>query len=310
MAKNNVAISTAWNIDTRKNIREALAVIKKLGFRSIEAGYNFREERLEELIAASIDEGIEILTVHNFCPLPYEQNWGRFYTDLYRLSSPDASERMDAVDATRKTIDIANSIGAKAVIIHAGTVDIDNKYVKELFQLYKEGKRGSDEYELCLDRLIAERKAYKEPFMDAVIKSLDAITEHAIGCNIKIGLENRYYPNEIPNLDEAEYLLDIFGKKNLVYWHDVGHAAVQERLGINSQSEYLVRLKSFKDYLYGFHIHDVKGLSLNDHLAPFYGDIDFSEILHYMKGDVIKVIEAHQPATEAQVKQALTRLSQ
>ena len=306
MKLNQVAISTIWNIDVRNNIKDALIQIKKLGFSSIEVAYNLREIRLEELIAATIDLGIQVVSVHNFCPVPVQENWGRFFTDYYRLSSPNKSERQQAIDATKMTIDIANSIGAKAVVIHAGTIEMDNKYIKGLFQLYKQGKRATSEYEFQLEQFNANRFSSKDTYMDAVVKSFEEIVPHAAGCNIKLGMENRYYPNEIPDINEAEYLLDIFGKKGLVYWHDTGHADVQGKLGIEMPETYLSRFKDFKDYLYGCHIHDVKGV--DDHLPPFTGEIDFVKMKPYLESCTVKVIEAHQPATPEQIKSAVDKL--
>ena len=139
--------------------------------------------------------------------------------------------------------------------------------------------------------------------MKSVVASLKEVLAYAGSTGVKIGLETRYYPQEIPNIEETEYLLNLFKDKGLVYWHDIGHAEVNERLGIAAHNDYL---KKFAEYLQGIHFHDLRGI--DDHLAPFVGDFDFSKIAPYIQNNLIKVIEAHPPATRRQIKEAARRL--
>jgi predicted esterase len=50
--------------------------------------------------------------------------------------------------------------------------------------------------------------------------------------NVKIGMETRLGIEDIPNEEEAEEILTRFGADTILYWHDVGHAAVKEVLGL------------------------------------------------------------------------------
>ncbi|MEI8350444.1 MAG: sugar phosphate isomerase/epimerase family protein [Candidatus Omnitrophota bacterium] len=299
-----LAISTTWKYNPHTILKGFLAEIKDLGLDSIEVGYDFTPERLDELASLLANFAIKIASVHNFCPLSGENLFKRFYTDYYRLSSLNEDERSLAVLATKKTIDTALRLGARIVVIHAGVVEIDRSYTRNILSMYRDGKAGTKEYENAKEELLRVRDIKKVAYVGAVIRSLEEILAYAKMYQIKIGLECRYYPEEIPNLEEADYLLKMFSSGGLVYWHDMGHAQVQENLGFVSHLAYLERLSG---YLYGFHVHDVQGL--HDHMAPFTGMIDMDRIMAYMKPDTLRVIEAHPPASIQEIKNALVRLS-
>ena len=304
MNQDCLAISTAWNSDVHSDIEIMLSEIKEVGFNTIEIGYNFTPRRLKKLIPLLNSMGIRVVSVHNFCPLPSEVRLNRSYTDYYRLSSLDEKERKKAVDYTKKSIDTACLVSCQALIIHAGTVELKNDYVRVLLKLYNKGEFESKEYLEVKQRLLAARQAKRTEYLESVARSFKEILPYACSAGVKIGLENRYYPNEIPNIEEAEYLISLFKDKGLAYWHDVGHAEVNERLGIAPHNDYLRR---FADCILGIHLHDLKGI--DDHLAPFSGDFDWSLIADFMREGLIKVIEAHPPATPQQIKNAIERFS-
>jgi len=298
-----LAISTTWNFNPHSDITETLSQIKEVGFDAIEIGYNFTSERLEELISLLDRMRIKVVSMHNFCPLPPEIRLNRFATDYYRLSSTNEAERRKAVDYTKKTIDAACLISCQVVIIHAGTVELKRDFVGTLLKLYNKGKFGSKEYRKAKERLLAARQAKKIVYLESATRSLEEVLSYAYSAGVKIGLETRYYPNEIPDIEEIGYLLSLFKDKGLFYWHDIGHAEVSERLGITAHDDYLMR---FADCMLGMHFHDLKGI--DDHMAPFSGDFDFSKITPYLREGLIRVIEAHPPATPQQIRESIKRL--
>lgn len=302
---NMFAISTSWKSNLHYNVKGILGAIKATGINAIEVGYNFKVERFEELVLLINELGIKVVSVHNFCPMPAGSIPGRLAPcDYYRLSSQDDTERCKAVDYTKRSIDSAVKLSAKALVIHSGTIDIDRAYVKNLLGLYNSGASGTREYNILKEELLRIREARKKPYLDATVKSLEEITAFAFGSGMKVGIENRYYPNEIPNIGEIDHLLKLFSTKGAVYWHDTGHAEVSEKLGIALHAEYLNR---FKDHLFGIHIHDLKGIK--DHLAPFSGELDFSKIIPYIKDNLLNVIEAHPPATAEQLQESIKRFN-
>lgn len=297
-----IAISTTWNYSQNCDLRQMFSAIDRLGVNAVELGYNFTSDRLKETTVLLSDLKIGVTSVHNFCPLPEQNIFHRFFTNYYFLSSLVESERECAVKHTKKTIDTAALLAAKIVIIHAGAIEMDTVCIKNLINLYNQGKINSPEAIGLRDDILKLRESQKEPYLNSVIKSLEEITQYAKEKGVKIGLENRYYPNEIPNNEEAGIFLEKFNKNGLVYWHDTGHAVAQERLGIIKENSLL---ENFSSYLFGFHLHGIKGLK--DHLSPLGGDYDFSRLSEYLKrNDLLKVIESHQPASLDELRQAIS----
>jgi len=298
-----IALSTSWYSIDRFDVRKMLTEIKLTGVDAIEIGYNFTRSQLDELQKLLPEFGLKVLSVHNFSPSP-DPVRGRFFTDLYRISSLDEQERRLSVDYTKHTIDTACRFGAQAVVVHAGTVETVTEQSKTLIRLCHDMKQQDEAYKKVLQDFISLREREKVPYIEAAMKSLREIMDHAFQSGIKIGVETRYYPNEIPNFEEIGFFLQAFYDKGLRYWHDAGHAEVNHRLGLSSHVAYL---KSYGDYLQGMHLHDV--IELHDHLAPFTGTIEYSFILPYLKPNVFKVIEAHSPASVDQIKKAVEFLS-
>ena len=133
---------------------------------------------------------------------------------------------------------------------------------------------------------------------------MDEIIPYARQKKIKIGLETRYYPTEIPNFPEIGELLQRYDSSVMGFWHDVGHGEVNVRLGIvQNHRDYF---DHYADRLIGLHIHGVLGLK--DHQAPFTGDFDLNPILPYLKKGVIRVIESHSSVSSQEIRDAVGKL--
>lgn len=298
-----IAISTAWNSRKYLNVKEVLQEIKGAGFVSIEISHHFTSERFEELIKWSNALAVKIVSIHNFCPLPSKPRSNRSTSDYYRLSSLDEDERTKAVEYTKKTIDTAKKFSVEAVVVHAGTVELRKDYGREMIELCKSGNGNSRAFSELQRKFITERENKKPQHLEAAAKSLEEILDYAFKAKVKIGLETRYYPEEIPNFEEIGYFLKLFGDKGLFYWHDVGHAEASERLGFTQHVRFL---KEFSGRMIGMHIHDIIGFK--DHLAPFTGELDYSKIAPYLTNDLIKVIEVNSQAMACDLEAALARI--
>ncbi len=298
-----IALSSSWYSLRSPEVKKMLPAIKDTGITALEVGYNFSAAQLRELRSLIPESGMQVVSVHNFCPAP-DKVPGRFFTDYYRISSLDAHERAKAVEYTKRSIDTARAFSAAAVVLHAGTVELSADYMKTLMKLYAQGNYSSEEFIRVRAQLREERARKKPAHLDATLKSLEEILSYARDCRVAIGLETRYYPQEIPDFEEIGYLLRLFSDKGLRYWHDAGHAEVNARLGFSSHQEYFTRYGSS---LIGIHLHDVVGLQ--DHLAPFTGTLDYRMIHPYLTPELITVIEAHPPASVAQIKKAVALLT-
>ncbi|MBU1871850.1 MAG: sugar phosphate isomerase/epimerase, partial [Candidatus Omnitrophica bacterium] len=170
-----LAISTAWKSGLLADTKEMLLQIKEVGLDAIELGYNLREEKLEEVISLLPGLGIKVASVHNFCPLPSVSRPGRFATDYYRLSSLNERERKKAVECTKATIDTASRVSCGIIVMHAGTVEFSRSYIRKLIDLYNQGKHGSRAFLRLKEKILSERKARKEPYLQSLIKSLEQV---------------------------------------------------------------------------------------------------------------------------------------
>lgn len=280
-----------------------LKQVKDLGINAVELSYKLSVAQLNEIEEGIKELDMHVSSIHNFCPSPNDEISPRHLSNYYRLSSTDEHERQQAIKWTNIAVDTAQRVGAKVVVIHAGTLDFEDERSPELFKLYVDGQKDTDAFRDERQRILTVRQEKKGPYIQALEKSLDEVVAHARSKNIKIGLETRYYPIEIPNFEEVGFFLKKFDADVMGYWHDVGHAEMNDRLGITSHLDFL---ETYKDRLIGVHIHGIKGR--RDHLAPFEGEMDLNKFLPYFKPNIIRVIESKPFASEELIKAAVGKL--
>jgi len=298
-----LAISTSWMGKVENGVEPWLTQVKDLGFDAIELSYKVTHEQLAEIQGLLGKIGLKVTSIHNFCPTPNDEPSPRHLSNYYRLSSTDEEERQKAVKWTKIAVDTAKSTGATVVVIHAGTLDFEDERSPELFKLFVDGQRDTEAFAQEKARILGLREEKKGPYLEALEKSLYELVEHAKAQQVKIGLETRYYPIEIPNFEEIGHFLNMFDASVMGYWHDFGHAEITSRLGIREHKDFL---ETYKERLIGVHIHGMKGR--RDHMAPFEGDMDFEPFLPYLDLDIIKVVESKPFASLDMMKAAVKRL--
>ena len=284
-----LGISTCWWVNRISRGEEIVSETLGLGLKGIELDYRISNAILEDMVPR-LKRELTVLSIHNFLPMPEGINPDKASGDLFLLSSPDRDERSKAVRYSIRTIEYAHELGARAVVFHLGRVDMPNPAI-DFFRLYR-GKRIGEKEGLAFikeQRLI--RQASKRKNMDAVLLSLEGLNREAEKRGIFLGIENRYHFHEIPDLEEIGLILRRFKGGNIRYWHDVGHAKVQENMGISSQRKLL---EAYGEDMIGIHLHDVRGL--DDHLAPGQGEVDYNQIKPFIKPSTIPVLEVHRKA--------------
>jgi sugar phosphate isomerase/epimerase len=297
-----LTISTLW-MKPDSDIENWLVQVKNMGVDGIELGHGLKRPRFEEMIGQLEKHKIKVFSLHNFCPIPDDGPSSRHPSNCFRMSSPEEYERQQAVKWTKNTVDSAVRVGAKAVVIHTGCLDFEDERSPKLFELWKAGKKDSQEYKKELERILQLRNEKKAPYIEASEKSLKEVLDYSQVKKIQIGLETRYYPLEIPNFEEIEHFLNLYYDQGLGYWHDTGHAEVTDRLGITPHLKFL---ETYQDRMIGAHIHGIEGT--RDHKAPFDGDLDLKKLLHFFKDDMVRVVEPKISATAEQVQSAISRL--
>lgn len=297
-----LSVSTSW-MGENWDIKSWLAQVKELGFDAVEMSYKLTERHIKEAEPALKDLRLKVSSIHNFCPIPNDGPSTRHVSNYYRLSSVDEQERQLAVKWTNIAVDTAEHLGAGVVVIHAGTLDFEDERSPKLYELYNGRRKDTAVYREEKERILQFREEKKRPYIAALEQSLTEIVGYSQKRNVKIGLETRYYPIEIPNFEEIGYFLGLFDENVLGYWHDVGHAEVNERLGIRPHKDFL---ETYQKRLIGVHLHGIKGTK--DHFAPFDGDMDLRQYLPYFGPDVIRVVESKPVASDALMRVAVFEL--
>ena len=286
-----VSLSTMWAKGRFSHMAEFATKAKGLGFTHIEANASISPQMLSELLKAAVP----ISSIHSPCPAVISSR-GIPISSL-SLSSLDESERMEAVSFAKKTIDLAASVRARAIVLHMGEVSIDLGLQKRLYKLCDEGHTQTKEYSQAKEELVYQRISQAPPYLDAARKSLRELSQYSQQKGIMLGLETRFHLNEIPNMDEMAELLNEVSESLVGYWHDVGHAEVQQQLGFSLHEEWLSR---FRDRMVGIHLHDILGIS--DHHAPGKGDMNWEMVAKYLPPGIVKVCEIGEWNDEEQMQ--------
>ncbi len=271
------------------------------GFRSVELGYDLTLDLVEGVQRCVKGGDIEVASVHNYCPVPMGAPMG--HPELFDLSSPDHKMRASAVRHTTKTIEFAGGLGAKAVVLHCGYVDMTN-FTAKLIELARNGKMYGNRFEKMKTKLILKRGKGADRRIDLLKRSLEDLLPEAEKNGVRICPENLPLWESVPSEMEMSQLIEEFNSPFLGYWHDIGHGQIRQDLGFTSQTTWVDRLKPA-----GFHIHDVDN-DFHDHLMPARGKVDFSAFKEAANSGSLLVLEPSPGTPVEHLKDAAKHLEQ
>jgi sugar phosphate isomerase/epimerase len=298
-----IGLSTAWTSFDARTGGELINPIVDLGFGAVELEYRITGKLFQEILPRIRAHEIRILSIHNYFPVPEILSPEQASGDCFSLSSLDREEREKGIYYTCRTIERAHDLEARAVVLHLGRVETDLPR-NRLQQIYRDGEWDAKGAEL-LRQEQEERRQLRDSHLDALLFSIDKIVKQAEQLGVVVGIENRYYLREMPDKEEIGIILDQFRGGPIGYWHDTGHAAVFETLGILKHEELL---KAYAPYMVGIHLHDCQGI--DDHKPPGKGEIAFEMVKKYIPEQAIKIMEIHPPATSREILDGLAFLKE
>ncbi|MCP2604713.1 sugar phosphate isomerase/epimerase [Candidatus Aminicenantes bacterium AH-873-B07] len=292
-----ISFSTSWFRLNEYTPEKLIKKLIELEVDVIELQYNIPIDFWKGFWPLLKKEGIRVSSIHNFFPIPeiLEKGSG----DAFLLTSLDENELKLALKYSSHSIKIASEIEAPIVIFHTGNVPVSDKKKDLFFRFFDEGKK--DKAKRLLDDLMEERKRNSKLYFDRLLTALEHLIRVAERESVKIGIENRYFPNEIPLPEELADIFKKFSGAPLRYWHDFGHAHHLEILGLVPHREWL---EKFRESLVGLHLHDAR--ERDDHLAPGIGEINFYELLKLLPKNkkIIKVVEVHPKVKEKELSES------
>ncbi len=280
-----LAISTSWQSGGSATAEGMLAALKDLDISGIELSYRISEGFYQDMKNPLRRSGLKVVSVHNYFPIPSARSDSKGSGDLFLLSSSDNEERQNAIRFTIRSIEHAGELGAAAVVLHCGLVQM-NPEMQVLYRFFNSHRLDSKEAQTFIREKLAERDRHQPEHLENLLYSLDRLLPVAEKQGVLLGLENRYHYHELPGLDDFGEIFTRFEGAPIGYWHDTGHAHANETLGLIPRQSLL---QSYAGQIIGVHLHDAIGL--DDHIPPGSGEIDFKGLTSFLKTDTIKVIE-------------------
>lgn len=279
-----------------------LQEIRALGFEYAELSHGIRITLVPGILRA-VEEGvIRISSTHNFCPLP--TGVVQAAPNLFEPSSREHREHDQWLRHTKRTIDFAAQMKARAVVCHLGSVTFfwfnPARSVRNHLRDHPGAGRTPDDtaYHALLKKSLARVRKRLPPFWTQVKASVTEILEHTRQKGMKLGFENRERLEELPlDADHEELLAGFPADAPIGYWHDTGHADLKESMGLLHHRPHLEKLAA---RTIGFHLHDVNAQG-NDHQPIGAGHIDFKMVSSFWRPEHLLTLEFGPRVTAEEV---------
>lgn len=297
-----ISLSTSFAAGRFDDGEALVEALKAFGVPGIELEYRITEKMFHQMRPALKSGRLSVTSVHNFFPHPAAFARLAPSGDLFSLADTDRERRRLAVAWTQRTIEHANDLEARFVVLHGGRVEITSD-LEALHGFLRSGAMETEAAQAFLSTQIDRRDRAKGPHMDALCFSLDRLLETAQRNGVGLALENRFHLHELPGPGDFQFFFEEFRGAPLGYWHDTGHAHAAHRLTLLPPGELPPECG---DHLMGVHLHDAQGL--DDHLPPGSGEIDFASLKDLVRDDTPLVMELRPGTTNEAVQNGLNHL--
>lgn len=281
-----------------------------MGFEYVELSHGIRITLVPGILKALHDGIIKVSSTHNFCPLPA----GMMHAapNLFEASAPAAHghEHEQWLRHTRRTLDFAAQVQARAVVLHLGSVRFfwlnPGRRLRNFAYDYPTAAMPTDpRYQKLLAKASARLRKRRPAFWAQTKRSVEEILPYAAEKGVRLGFENRERFEELPaDADFPELLSSVSRPEQAGYWHDSGHAELKERMGVTTQRRLL---EENAGRLIGFHLHDVDADG-HDHQAIGKGRVDFKMVRQFWEPHHLLVLELNSRVDAAEVRESRERI--
>jgi sugar phosphate isomerase/epimerase len=279
-----------------------------LGFRHVELSHGIRITLVPGILKG-LEEGlVEVTSTHNFCPLP--TGVVQAAPNLFEPSVQEFREHDQWLRHTKRSIDFASQIKAKALVCHLGSVTFFWFNPARPIRTYlhehpNAGREDDPTYQNLLKKSLAKLRKRMGPFWKQTQASVNEILDYAAQKNVKLAFENREKFEELPLDDDyLDFLNGLPPNAPAGYWHDTGHADIKEGMGLLNHRGHLEKMSP---RLLGFHLHDVSATG-QDHQAVGSGHIDFAMVSSFWKPHHLLTLELSPRITPEEVASSKVRI--
>lgn len=285
-----------------------LREIAALGFTHAELSHGIRLTLVPGILRAVEERVVQISSTHNFCPLP--TGIVQAAPNLFQPSARARGEREQWVRHTRRSIEFAAKVGARALVCHLGSVGFfwlnPARKIRAYLREKPDAGRTADDtaYRALLEKALAKLRRAMPPYFAQVQASLTEVAEMARTQGVRLGFENREKFEELPlDADFATFLSCFPADAPFGYWHDTGHADLKESMGLLRHREHLAALAP---RLLGWHLHDVS--AGKDHQAIGAGRIDFKMVSECWRPEHLLTLEFSPRVNVDEVRASKARI--
>ena len=305
------ALSTNWCNQRIESGEEIADLALRMGFDALELGFNTSAFQIEGFKKRLGD--ISVGSVHAYAPLPISAPCGS--PELYSLASANENERALARLYLTKTVEMASSLGADTVVLHAGRISLSSFFEKRMSSGFLHSKLSDMEYDVtrapylkALGRAISRRKKRAEKVFEIFKAELEAFMPVLLKNGIVLALENLPYLEGFPDERESAALIAHFKDAPVKAWFDTGHHHIRMKHGwVDAEAQRIVDELSANGYIRGMHLNDVKDY-FDDHLEPGGGSVDFAALSSMAKNVRHIVFEPKSHVSEEALSNSLANL--
>ena len=250
----------------------------ELGFDGLELGFHTTMQQVKGF-RVRLDV-MPVGSVHAFCPVPISAPEG--YPELYQLASFDDEMRAMARIHVKRNVEFAASMGAGAVVLHAGRV-LCRGFLKSR-ELKRREKRG-------------------KKLVDVFRKELEQVVPVLEKNKVTLGLENLPYLEGFPAEWEMQDLVGDWVKP----WLDTGHDFVRRVQGWRDLPAPVAEAATVREIQpVGLHVNDSQGG--DDHLPPGEGRVDFPMLKEFAENARHVVFEPAANVRETDLRKGIEHL--